>query len=129
MAADSAYKLTEHIVTPFRTNATVRTAKERKSFNRYFSSYRVRIEHTFGLLKNKFASLKEIRIRIKDKESHRAVCTWIRACCLLHNILLPFIDPVDEYEPEVNTEVKVTVERDDLAGSAKREQIYQLIFG
>ncbi|KAG4070931.1 hypothetical protein HA402_001368 [Bradysia odoriphaga] len=95
IAADSAYKLSSTVITPFRKNSNQLTEKDRKDFNQYFSTYRVRIEHVFGLMKEKFPSLKKLSIRIRDAKSHEFVCTWIRVCCILHNVLLPHFDEED----------------------------------
>ena len=37
LAADSAYKLTEYVVTPFRDNSSVGTQQQRRKFNYHFS--------------------------------------------------------------------------------------------
>ena len=95
LVADCAFKLTTTVITPFRQNSKVLTAKKRASFNRFLSSKRVRIEHSFGVMKEKFPSLKCLKIRIKDEASHKFACTWIRVCCILHNILLPHYDEED----------------------------------
>lgn len=92
---DSTYKLTTTVITPFRKNSTDLTAKQRKAFNRYLSTYRVRIEHVFGILKEKLPSLKLLNIKISDAESHKFACTWIRVCCILYNILKPYFDGED----------------------------------
>jgi len=41
------------------------------------------------VLKETFSSLKELRIRIRDKRSHKEATDWITACLILYNILLP----------------------------------------
>lgn len=95
MAADSAYKLRTTVITPFRKNSKQLNATSRNSFNRYFSSFRVRVEHAFGIMKEKFPSCKELPIRIIDAKSHKFACTWIRVCCILHNMLLPLYNEED----------------------------------
>lgn len=64
IAADSAYKLSASIITPYRQNSRETTSQQRKSFNKYFSKFRVRIEHCFGRLKERFCSLKELRMAL-----------------------------------------------------------------
>ncbi|XP_054083341.1 putative nuclease HARBI1 [Zeugodacus cucurbitae] len=88
LAADSAYKLTSTLITPFRINATEGTLNQRILFNRTFSQYRIRIEHCFGLLKERFNSLKELKIQIKSDNSVKFACRWILVCAILHNIIL-----------------------------------------
>jgi hypothetical protein len=90
LAADSAYRLNEFTITPFRRNSS---NENKYAFNKYFSGYRVRIENCFGMLKEKFSSLKELRIRVKDKKSHQFACKWITSCCILYNIILPYLEP------------------------------------
>jgi len=128
LAADSAYKLTDTVLTPFRKNSNFSTRRKREAFNKYFSGYRVRIEQCFGILKNKFSSLKEIRSRIKDKKSHEFVCKWIRACAVLHNILLPTYDQEDfQYDPIDEEEYDEETGNDQSAGSNKRAALFSLL--
>ena len=94
LATDSAYKLRTTVITPFRKNSKQLNASARKDFNRFFSSYRVRVEHTFGIMKEKLPSLKKLAIKIIDQRSHKFACDWIRVCCILHNILLGVIQIV-----------------------------------
>jgi DDE superfamily endonuclease len=54
-----------------------------------YSSHRVIVEHVNGALKNTFSSLKELRIRIKGKETLEEASNWVRACLILYNINLP----------------------------------------
>lgn len=88
IAGDSAYPLSDFLITPFRSNSEQLDSSKRKAFNLRHSRYRVRVEHCFGLLKEKFGSLKELRMRIHNKNSHKMCCKWIIVCCIIHNILL-----------------------------------------
>ena len=62
------------------------------------SSIRIDIEHSFGPLKSRWQSLKEMRLRIFDDPSYEFVVKWITACIVLHNFLLSLDDP--EWEDE-----------------------------
>lgn len=95
IAGDSAYKLTGTVITPFRVNASSGTEERRMKFNRQFSRYRIRIEHTYGLLKERFGSLKELRLQIKNDESVRKACDWIMVCAILHNLAIDQKDDSD----------------------------------
>lgn len=88
IAGDSAYKLTPTVLTPFRKNASGANSKNFKLFNKTFSEFRVRIEHCFSRLKERFGSLKELKIAIKDNECVKKACVWIMVCGILHNILI-----------------------------------------
>ena len=88
LAGDSAYKLTPSLITPFKGNATEGTLLQRNIFNRTFSQYRIRIEHCFGLLKERFNSLKELKMQIEEFNSVKLACRWILVCAILHNFLI-----------------------------------------
>lgn len=84
IAGDSAYKLSTTVITPFRRNSS-EAENVKNRFNKLHSKYRVRIEHCFGMLKERFGSLKELRLRLMNAESSRFACKWITVCCILHN--------------------------------------------
>ncbi|XP_031328220.1 protein ALP1-like [Photinus pyralis] len=88
IAADSAYKLTENVITPYKKNSRQVSANVQKTFNYTFSKYRVRVEHCIGLLKERFSSLKELRLRIHTKESNKLACDWFIVCCIIHNLVI-----------------------------------------
>lgn len=93
IAGDSAYPLSQNLITPYRRNTAELPREETEKFNRYFSSYRVRIENCFGALKERFGSLKELRQRLKSEQNHKECCQWIMVCCILHNALLEYNSP------------------------------------
>uniref|UniRef100_T1IU29 DDE Tnp4 domain-containing protein n=1 Tax=Strigamia maritima TaxID=126957 RepID=T1IU29_STRMM len=87
IAADSAYRLTQYVMTPFRSNATIGSEQERKFFNTYFSHHRVVVEHVNGILKEKFSSLKQLSLRIDGDRSYKFAVNWIMTCLCLYNLL------------------------------------------
>ncbi|XP_049310781.1 uncharacterized protein LOC125778205 [Bactrocera dorsalis] len=101
IAGDSAYPLKEFLLTPFRQNSTDYTTEERESFNKYFSKYRVRIENCFGILKEKFGSLKELKFRMINEQNKKECNDWIMVCCILHNMLINF-QTENEESVEIN---------------------------
>lgn len=123
-------------MTPFRNNSTALTLAERAKFNKYFSSFRVRVEHSFGVLKERFCSLYGLPIRVHDKQSHKYACDWIYVCCVLHNIMIPYYDEddwvdvnehfrrVQSQDEEVNEELEDVY--DDLA-EAKRIALAEIV--
>uniref|UniRef100_A0A034WKI8 Putative nuclease HARBI1 n=1 Tax=Bactrocera dorsalis TaxID=27457 RepID=A0A034WKI8_BACDO len=90
VAGDSAYPLKPYLITPFRQNSVEHRKEERDLFNAYFSKYRVRIENCFGLLKEKFGSLKELKFRMLSTSYKKECNDWIMVCCILHNMLISF---------------------------------------
>ncbi|MCO5551112.1 hypothetical protein L7F22_004609 [Adiantum nelumboides] len=70
-----------------------------RGFNRHLSKGRVRNEHVFGLLKNRWRILKDINVDLQR------VPKYIVACCVLHNILIESTqeEPCEEdYDPHPN---------------------------
>lgn len=131
LAADSAYKLRTTVMTPFRKNATTLNRERREAFNKYFSSFRVRIEHFYGILKEIFPCLYNLNVRIHDETSHRIACDWVRVCCILYNILRPHID-LSDYVVNVNSNEEDDEDEDedfvvDDDAESKRIALVQLI--
>lgn len=133
LIGDCAYKLTCTVVTPFRDNSQALSKAKRASFNRAISSKRVRIEHCFGVMKEKLPSLKCLPVKIKDEKSYKFACDWIRVCCILHNILLPHYDnedysAIEGYNAGEVDEGEVTGLNDgESDGEAKRIALYHTI--
>lgn len=132
IGADSAYKLRTTVMTPFRKNSNQLNASARKDFNRFFSSYRVRVEHTYGIMKEKLPSLKKLPIKINDRRSHQFACDWIRVCCILHNMLLPLYDEEDlqfssHSEPRTAEQHDDSSEDEDDAAQIKRNALYEVL--
>ena len=49
---------------------------------------RIRSEHAIGFLKGRFHSLKKLRVRIKDKKSHKFATYWVAACIGIHSFAM-----------------------------------------
>lgn len=73
---DSAYKLTSTVISPFRMNSRgqVTNSAATKTFNKRLSKYRIRVENTIDVFKERFESLKDLRVSIKDSESSQLAC-------------------------------------------------------
>ncbi|XP_044745975.1 putative nuclease HARBI1 [Coccinella septempunctata] len=85
---DSAYPCLRNLLTPYKNNGHLSPVET--NFNKKLSHCRVLIEHTFGLLKQKFRQLYHLKLR-----SIPTICHFIRACCVLHNLSL------EEFDEEV----------------------------
>ena len=138
IADDSAYKLTPTVIVPYRKNANVGSNAQRNVFNSTISKYRVRIEHCFGRLKDRFNSLKELRISLRNSDSTKFACKWILVCAILHNIVEGNKENVDDvFESMENTsdteeedESATAADEDNyptLAGEAKRRALLEII--
>ncbi|MCO5569499.1 hypothetical protein L7F22_023212 [Adiantum nelumboides] len=98
LLADSGYGACWHLITPFREGHPP-AIRDWRAFNRHLSKSRVRIEHVFGLLKNRWRILKDINVDLQR------VPKYIVACCVLHNILIESTqeEPREEdYDPHPN---------------------------
>lgn len=79
LLGDSAYPCTSHLLVPFRD--TGHLTVHQKRYNRKLSSARVHIEHSFGILKQRFRQLYHIKLKGLKK-----ICHFIRACMVIHNM-------------------------------------------
>jgi DDE superfamily endonuclease len=70
-------------------------------FNHLFSQARCMIEHVNGILKSRFMSLKNLRIKVHKKEDFAHVNEWILCCCILYNMCKV---QVDEWPDAVENE-------------------------
>lgn len=86
--------------------------RRRKLFNKRISSIRIRIEHSFGLLKGRFPSLKLLPPETKIRRTYKV----IEAMMILHNLCIdmgdhpeeiPFFNPTDDaaYDDELDVDL------------------------
>lgn len=54
-------------------------------YNNHVSIVRIRSEHAIGFLKGRFQSLKDLRVMIKDENSHKFATYWVVACIGIHS--------------------------------------------
>jgi hypothetical protein len=72
-----------------------RLPEEEERFNRALSQVRVRVEHTFGLLKSPFKSLEGLRVMLRTDTDESRSRIWVICAAILHNLLLD--DTADDY--------------------------------
>ena len=86
LLADSGYTTTVNTVSSYKKPSSLLRVNER--FNKCLSSIRIRVEHCIGILKGRFPSLQSLRTKIHDVDTHKRAVLWIKACTVLHNMLL-----------------------------------------
>lgn len=86
--ADSAYPCHTWCVPPFKKPPNQQLTSRQKKFNYYLAMVRVRSEHTIGLLKGRFQSLRELRLLLSSDDNHDWIVVWIRCCIILHNMII-----------------------------------------
>jgi len=130
IAGDSAYPV--NLITPYRSNSRQLEPNELLNFNKIHSQYHVRIENCFGILKGKFCSLKELRIRLSNSSAQASLCDWVMVCCITHNILLTDHDIPDQHvhlnEFQNGNESKIGNTQNSAATENKRNNLYHLMF-
>jgi hypothetical protein len=104
MWADSAYTPETWSVAPFKKPINGQLTADQRTYNYWVSKVstvfnvygstkcyiqiRIRVEHTMGLLKGTFQSLKEIRIQLVNTKRHKLIIMWARVCIILHNLII-----------------------------------------
>ena len=123
---DAAYPLKTWLVTGFKNDGKL--TREQRQFNYVLSSTRIKIEHTFGLLKDRFRKLKVMM----DIDKVEDIPLLVTSACVLHNFCLLNEDNVDmflesdiEPEHEVNNFENIFAEQD--SAKRKRAEIMQLV--
>jgi len=104
MWADSAYPPETWSVAPFKKPVNGQLTADQRTYNYWVSKashilhskpgkshclqIRIRVEHTMGMLKGTFQSLKEIRIQLVNTKRHMVIIMWARVCIVLHNLII-----------------------------------------
>jgi hypothetical protein len=121
------YEITPYTLRPFDDNELSFGAEKRHriKYNKYHSSARIIVEHTFGLLKGRFPSLKLLPGRDIPR-----MYKVIRALMVLHNIFLMIGDNAreipgfDEDDADANT-IRAELEADaDIDGRPDPLQLF-----
>ncbi|KAG1699902.1 hypothetical protein DVH05_012341 [Phytophthora capsici] len=76
---------------------------DKKAISIWVAHARVVNEHTIGVLKGRFSSLRELRIQIREKEDMKKILFWVNECVVLHNILLSLNDEWSSEEDSTDT--------------------------
>lgn len=127
LIGDSAYKLTNQMVTPFKKPFRGQLSASKKAFNKQLSKLRIRIEHTIGILKARFGCLRCLPNPPRLNKNTMQWCyAWIVACAILHNILLEYNDP---WRPSNEQQAEIRREEQDIlyteaVARAQREGVY-----
>jgi DDE superfamily endonuclease len=77
-----------------------RNLPENDAFNTQVSKLRIRSEHAIGFLKGRFHSLKNLRVNIRDKDSHILATYWVAACIGLHSFAMQCEDKERELDSD-----------------------------
>ncbi|POW16308.1 hypothetical protein PSTT_01455 [Puccinia striiformis] len=77
------------------SNSTINT-----EFNYCVAKARVRNEHTIGILKARWSSLREMQLHLYIRRHMREVVSWLYSCVVLHNMLAQLGDQWQELESE-----------------------------
>ncbi|KAF4036907.1 DDE superfamily endonuclease [Phytophthora infestans] len=90
--ADTSYPadFTHNTIVPSYKTSSLGSEKE--DFNKCVAHVRVVNEHTIGVLKGRWSSLRELRVQIRQNEDMNRVLLWLSDCVVLHNIMLLFDD-------------------------------------
>ncbi|KNE87067.1 hypothetical protein PSTG_19559, partial [Puccinia striiformis f. sp. tritici PST-78] len=77
LLADSAFLPMENVVPAYRRQRHQPLPYEQNDFNRHLSGVGVAIENCIGLWKNRFQSLRGLRLRIANKQDMVRATAWI----------------------------------------------------
>ena len=66
----------------------LRDLPDNEFFNNHLSILCIQSEHAIGFLKGRFASLKDLRIDIRNEKSHKFTTYWIACCIGLHTFAM-----------------------------------------
>ena len=98
LLADSAYTSSCTIVPVHKKPASGELSVDKNRFKQKHSKARVCVEHSIGILKGRFQSLKELRMPVRNSRDVNRINMWVKACCILNNFL---IDNNDDTEIEL----------------------------
>ena len=90
LLGDSAYPCIQRLICPFtrRGRGNSGLSQHHLTINHCPSNVKIIIEHTIGILKARFASLRSFSVKFHNNEDIQEAYSWVRACVVHPNILL-----------------------------------------
>ncbi|KAE9355365.1 hypothetical protein PR003_g2898 [Phytophthora rubi] len=113
LLADSAYPADKTYNTLDPAYKKYQAGTDNEAFNTCVAHVRVVNEHTIGVLKSRWSSLRELRVQIKIKEDIERVLRWINACVVLHNLPIEIADDWSSSGEESSSSDEDDLEWDD----------------
>ena len=95
LLADSGYTASHTVIPAFKRVRGQTLTPQKQAFNTHLSQLRVEVEHCIGMIKNRWQSLKNLCVKLKDNQTAQCLVIWIRVCVILHNIMLEQGDTFD----------------------------------
>lgn len=111
---DGGYKKFKFLVPICKKPKNEPISPDDEKFNTYIAMMRIKIEHAFGILKERFYSLKSLPIKIRRRSDMQYVNAWITVCVILNNFLL------EQDDDDLTTSMKADWDRRE---KEKLEQI------
>lgn len=121
--ADAGYALHPFLCVPYKQPTA--SIAENKVFNDLFSVARTQVERCIGSIKCRFRSLRGIRTPIRVKKDIRLVYRHIKACLILHNIMLELKDDdftEDTREDDILDDEDI-IHEESMTGTALRDKV------
>lgn len=110
---------TRYVIGPFKRPRC--TSPDHANFNYQLARLRVKSEHTIGIVKGRWASLKELRLTLATDGQFGFAMKWIVASCVLHNICLDEGDGFPD-QPRPDPSPSATA-KPSTGASARRQEI------
>ncbi|MBW0590327.1 hypothetical protein O181_130042 [Austropuccinia psidii MF-1] len=82
---DSAYASSHRIVPAYKGETS--HSEDNQKFNLCLARSRVRIEHSIGVLKGQWSSLREMRNQMCNVQEVQLFVQWVVTCVIFHNLL------------------------------------------
>jgi hypothetical protein len=98
LLADSGYLFLhdEHVITSYKENGGGRIPQDkRKRFNKEVAKVRIVVEHTIGMLKSRWQSVRGLRHLVRDQGTFAKLILWVRSCAVIHNMIVGRLE--DDY--------------------------------
>lgn len=124
---DSAYTLTDWMMTPFRVSGLRPLTQAQKAYQKAHVKTRTVVERAFGILKMRFRALFKSGLRVMSMNYAADIIT---ACVILHNLCIAhndnvteFLENLEEHFPTVPRAIPVTDKDAQEAQTRRRRRI------
>jgi len=123
LLSDKGMLYTSRVIGPIKEPDC--TSPAERNFNYQLARLRLQSEHTIGILKGRWSSLKELRVALATDKLFSFAMGWVVACCVLHDVCVKEGDAFPE--EALSDESPESVMQPEFGACVRRREVQERV--